>query len=244
MAPSCDLIDELLADLQKYQDKPEFEHKNDSLNDNKYTDALVQLQESDSIAFETVIAEIHKITKLPKGSLREHVDKRAAEIQAAAKEPTAEKYPEDIKRSGNNILKNGKVLKFLLQQYHKNHIGDDVAGKVLFLSYASGSSGTSNGLQPGITGDAQTGKTDGMQAVLHCIPRLWSMDTGLSDKAAFYIEFRPGQVVFSDDINWTEGLIYLLKEAMTKFQSGASWTTVMKINGKLTSVTKTIPPRV
>ncbi len=246
MPTGRELITELLALLAADNDKPELDYKYAALYENKYVDALVKMQESDPVAFETSIKEINRITKMPKGPLREHVDKRAAEIQAekAAKDLDIEEYPTSIKQAGDNILSNGKVMKFLLQQYHKNHIGDNNAGKVLFLSFVSGSSLTSSGLQPGITGDAQIGKTDAMLAVLHCLPKRWSMDTGLSDKAAFYIDFKPGQVVFSDDIIWTQGLAYMFKEAMSKFQSGARWTTVMKINGRMTSVTKDIPPLV
>lgn len=147
------------------------------------------------------------------------------------------------KKAGDNILKRGKVLKFVIKQYHKNHVGDDVAGKVLTLSYVSGSSLTSSGLQPGITGDAQTGKSDAMDASLHTLPSPWVMRTGLSDKAAAYIEFVPGQVVHSDDLKWTDGLIYMLKISMSSFQKGAEYTTVMKVGGKLKAVPLTIPPR-
>ena len=107
-------------------------------------------------------------------------------------------------------------------------MNDDVAGKVLFLSYVSGSSRTSNGLQPGITGDAQTGKSDAMDAAMHCLPTIWVMKTGLSDKAAAYINFIPGQVVHSDDLKWTEGLVYMSELAMSHFQVGVTYTTVMK----------------
>jgi ribosomal protein S3AE len=85
--------------------------------------------ESFKTKFRWTLLSFKKITKSSSRALLEHVDRRAAEIQAekAMNEPATEEYPEDIKRDGNNILKNGKVLKFLLQQYHKNHIGDDVA---------------------------------------------------------------------------------------------------------------------
>ena len=149
-----------------------------------------------------------------------------------------------VKRAGDNILRRGKVLKFVLQQYHKNHVGDAVAGKVLILSYTSGSSLTSNGIQPGISGDAQTGKSDAMDAALHILPQEWVMRTGLSDKAAAYIDFTPGQVVHSDDLKWTDGLIYMLKVSMSHFQVGAEYTTVMKVGGKLKAVPLTIPPRI
>lgn len=150
----------------------------------------------------------------------------------------------NVKKAGDNILARGKVLKFVIKQFHKNHVGDEVAGKVLTLSYLSGSSLTSNGIQPGITGDAQTGKSDAMDAALHTLPQEWVMRTGLSDKAAAYIEFVPGQVVHSDDLKWTDGLIYMLKISMSKFQTGAEYTTVMKKSGQLTAVPLKIPPRI
>lgn len=152
-------------------------------------------------------------------------------------------YPDEVVKAGDNILQRGKVLKFLLQQFHKNHVGDDVAGKVLILSYVSGSSLTGNGIQPGISGDAQTGKSDAMDAALHILPQDRVMKTGLSDKAAAYIEFEPGQVVHSDDLKWTDGLVYMLKIAMSHFQQGATYTTVMKVGGRLKAVPLTIPPR-
>jgi hypothetical protein len=159
------------------------------------------------------------------------------------KNEAADQTPSDIQNAGDNILARGQVLKFVIRQFHKNHVGDDVAGKVLTLSYLSGSSLTSNGIQPGITGDAQTGKSDAMDAALHTLPQEWVMRTGLSDKAAAYIEFVPGQVVHSDDLKWTDGLIYMLKISMSKFQVGAEYTTVMKVGGKLKAVPLKIPPR-
>lgn len=161
----------------------------------------------------------------------------------SVEEPQPEEYPERAVKAGNNILQKGKVLKFLLQQFHKNHVGDDVAGKVLILSYVSGSSLTGNGIQPGITGDAQTGKSDAMDSALHILPQQWIMKTGLSDKAAVYTHFQPGHVIHSDDLNWTDGLTQILKVAMSNFQTGSTYTTVMKEHGKHVSVSLPIQPR-
>jgi len=82
-----------------------------------------------------------------------------------------------------------------------------------------------------------------MDAALHILPQDRVMKTGLSDKAAAYIEFEPGQVVHSDDLKWTDGLVYMLKIAMSHFQQGATYTTVMKVGGRLKAVPFDDPPQ-
>lgn len=160
------------------------------------------------------------------------------------KAPSApDDFEDRIKKAGDNILKRGNILKFLLKQVHKNHVGDDVSAKVLILSYCSGQSLTSNGIQPGITGDAQTGKSSVMDAVMHILPQERLLRTGLSDKALAYLSLSSGQVVHPDDIIWTESLKMFMKLAMSHFQAGYTYTTVAKVGGKLQALPLYIPNR-
>jgi len=123
------------------------------------------------------------------------------------------------KRAANIIMERGNVLKFLLRQAQKNHIGDEDALKHLIASIASTNSQTSAGIQPELNGPKGHGKTDGVRSVFHLIPDKWKLAASVSAKSLYYHPgLLPGSIIFSDDVQWSEDLITTVKRSMGSFQ--------------------------
>ena len=125
----------------------------------------------------------------------------------------------DIETKAKIIAEKGDVVKFLVNQAHKNHKGDTNAIKILYASIASTNSGTSAGIQPGINGDPGSGKTDAAKAVAHTIPSEWKLVATLTAMAIYYANVRPGIIISSDDVDWSGGLIGTMKRSMGDFQN-------------------------
>ncbi len=148
--------------------------------------------------------------------------RKEVQEQEALIENAKEKAPdidERIKRVGDNILKNGDVVKLLVRQAQRNHKGDTDVIKHLLASVASTNSTTSSGIQPGITGEKGGGKTDCARAVFHLIPEDWKLDASVTAKIPFYLPMKDGLIIFSDDVEWSPELIHTLKRAMGRFQT-------------------------
>ncbi|MFA7164633.1 MAG: hypothetical protein WC124_02135 [Desulfoplanes sp.] len=124
-----------------------------------------------------------------------------------------------IKKAGENILRQGDIIKFLTKQAQKNHMGDADVIKHLLASIASTNSLTSSGIQPGITGERGGGKTDCARAVFHLISDDWKLDASVTAKIPFYLPMKDGIIIFSDDVEWSPELIHTLKRAMGRFQT-------------------------
>lgn len=124
-----------------------------------------------------------------------------------------------VKKAGENILRQGNIIRFLTKRAQKNHMGDSDVIKHLLASIASTNSLTSSGIQPGITGEKGGGKTDCARAVFHLIPDDWKLDASVTAKIPFYLPMKDGIIIFSDDVEWSPELIHTLKRAMGRFQT-------------------------
>jgi len=134
----------------------------------------------------------------------------------ATEEPAIEPR---VKQAAENIMKHGDVLKFLVRQAQRNHVGDTDILKHLFASVACTNSLTSAGIQPELNGEKGHGKTDAVKAVFHCVPAKWKLSASVSAKALYYYkDLRPGTILFSDDIQWSEDLISTVKRSTGNFQ--------------------------
>lgn len=160
--------------------------------------------------------------------------------------------PEDCKLSeGSNgttskstadiIMGRGNVLKFLVRQAQKNHIGDTDIIKHLLASIACTNSLTSAGIQPELNGPKGHGKTDAVKAVFHMIPDDWKLSASISAKALYYHKnLRPGSVIFSDDVQWSEDLISTVKRSMGSFQEPQTHFT---LDAQRNPLPHAMPPR-
>jgi hypothetical protein len=124
-----------------------------------------------------------------------------------------------VEKIAKNIMERGNVLKFLVQQAQRNHIGDTDVIKHLIASIASTNSLTSKGIQPELNGEKGYGKTDAVKAVFHLVPPDWGLAASISAKALYYYEnLKTGSIIFSDDVEWSDDLIATVKRSMGNFQ--------------------------
>ena len=153
-----------------------------------------------------------------------------------------EKYPPEIIEKAKQIMKDDKVVDFLMEQYHKNHRGDPLIGMGWFCSFASGQSLTSNGIQPAAhSEDPGMGKTDSAKAAFHCIHTRRDLETSVSAMSLYRDkDLKPGDIISSDDVEWTTGLTSTVKRAMSNFQS-LTYHTTLDNNNELAKYS--LPPR-
>lgn len=151
-------------------------------------------------------------------------------------------YSDDVMKRAGRILERGQPLSFLMEQYHKNHRGDGTMGRGWFCSFASGQSLTSNGIQPAAhSEDPGMGKTDSGKAAFHCIHTRADLETSVSAMSLYRDKtLRPGDIVFSDDVEWSRALASTVKRSMSNFQRETNHKTLDKDN-ELQSYS--LPPR-
>jgi len=167
--------------------------------------------------------------------LKEHAD----EIDKWLEDPENSKLA--IKKAANIILERGDVLKFLVNQAQKNHIGDTDVIKHLLASIACTNSLTSAGIQPELNGEKGHGKTDAVKAVFHLVPDKFKLSASISAKALYYYQDLPaGAIIFSDDVQWSEDLISTVKRSMGNFQEPQKHFTLDKNRNPLPHI---MPPR-
>jgi hypothetical protein len=225
---------ELRADKQKILD-PAFLHK------------LLRLS---PLEREALIGEIKEEGLLLRGvrtsTIYNQIEKLSATLQSP-KHDEGVKVDIDpgVKEKALAIATRGDSLKYLVWQGQRNHLGDISYQKVLIGSIASSASLTSNGIQPGGTGDKGSGKSDACVAVYHLVPEDRRLDGSLSPMSLFYLQekglLQAGMVLFSDDVEY-EGITPIYKRSTARFQHGITHFTVSSGKNREALELK-IPPR-
>ena len=197
------------------------------LKDRDVLAALLTLRENDPIEFELFISE----TKIKSGVIKAALSEAKRQRDDAAAED-GNVYPVRIVDSAKKVLEYGDTIAFLMKQYHRNHRGDETMGKGWFCSFASGQSLTSNGIQPTAhSDDPGMGKTDSGKAAFHCIHTRGELETSVSAMSLYRDKtLRPGDIIFSDDVEWSTALTSTVKRAMSNFQRKTHHTTLDKDN--------------
>lgn len=211
------------------------------LDDPKVISALRLTYDENRIFFEAFLKEI-RVNKAMKATLLARIlPGEPEEPDKTADEGEAE-YPEEITEKARDILETGDPLAFLMEQYHKNHRGDGTIGEGWFCSFASGQSLTSNGIQPTAhSDDPGMGKTDSGKAAFHCIHTRRDLETSVSAMSLYRDKsLQPGDIIFSDDVEWSTALTSTVKRAMSNFQRETHHTTLDK-NNELQKYS--LPPR-
>lgn len=145
------------------------------------------------------------------------------------------------KRAADIITERGNVLKFLVNQAQRNHIGDTDVVKHLLASIACTNSLTSAGIQPELNGEKGHGKTDAVKAVFHLIPEKFKLAASVSAKSLYYHQgLLAGSIIFSDDVQWSEDLISTVKRSMGSFQEPQTHFT---LDANRNPLPHTMPPR-
>lgn len=182
----------------------------------------------------TLLSSMNKATKA-----REKSDRDKEEF-LVPKEPM-EIIPDHIIDAANEIIYTGDPVKYIMDTHASMHVGDDALATTLLISIGIQSVRNSDGIQPKLAGNSGKGKTHCCKAMIHLVPEKYKFNTTLSDKAIYYIEIPDGAIVFSDDINLSEGLEGLIKRSTSNFQEGSDYTTVDRNRNPLHL---TIPPRI
>jgi len=116
------------------------------------------------------------------------------------------------------VLRTGDPLAFLLDVFHREHVGDQVVAECLALSVASQSVTNTQGLHVAISGNSGKGKTHACRAMLALLPEQFRLKGTVSDKALYYHPLQPGTVLLFDDVTLSEDLQEVLKSATANFR--------------------------
>lgn len=143
-------------------------------------------------------------------------------------------------RMAEHILRRGEPIKYILQTVAKKHIGDENTEEAMCVSIAGQCCINTAGIQIVVNGESGSGKSDGTKKHLHLVPKRWKRSTSLSAKALYYMELKPGTVIFSDDTNMDQELGEVFKQSTTNYQEYTIRTSVKDQEKHTIS----IPPRI
>lgn len=167
---------------------------------------------------------------------------RKREKSNETKEPEA---PKHISEKTEEILEKGNPIPYIMQEFHRNHIGDEITGKTILAAVGTQSVLNSSGIQPKLSAGTGKGKSHAVSAILHMVPRKYLLETSLSGKALFHSDdLKPGTIIFSDDVEPDDDLQEVIKRSSTNFQKTTNHRISVKEGGEWTTKTKSIPPRI
>ena len=127
--------------------------------------------------------------------------------------------PAEIRECAMKILRDGDPIAFLLDTFHREHVGDRTVAECLIMSVASQSVENTNGLHVAISGNSGKGKTHACTTMLTLIPETFRLTGTVSDKALYYHDsLRPGTVFLFDDVSLSDDMQELLKSATAGFR--------------------------
>jgi hypothetical protein len=163
----------------------------------------------------------------------------------AEKMQEQEAVQDNIKLKATEILERGNPIQYILDTYHKIHVGDEITGKATLAGIGSQSVKNSSGIQPKVSGKSGKGKSHAEKTILHLTPREYIIESSLSDMAVYHLDLKPGTIIFSDDTEVSEGLQGVIKRATTNYQIQTIHTiSVKKEGGAWGAMQLTIPPRI
>lgn len=152
--------------------------------------------------------------------------------------------PEEEKEAARlkaiDILKNGDPIKYIRETIEEHHVGDEKTEECICVSIAGQSCLNTDGIQTAVNGDSGSGKSHLMKIHLHLVPNKYKEVTSLSPKAAYYMNLKPGTIIFSDDTTPSEEMEEVIKRATTNYQEYTKHTIVR--DGK--PETFMVPPRI
>jgi hypothetical protein len=147
---------------------------------------------------------------------------------------------ESATRKAKDIMKSGNPIEFIAGVVRQYHIGDDNTEEGLSVSIASQSCLNSSGIQIALNGESGSGKSHIVKTHLRFVPAKYRVSSGLSPKAAYYMNLKEGMVVFYDDVSMSLEMEEIIKRATTNYQECTEYNTVYNGTGKKLI----IPPRI
>ncbi len=141
--------------------------------------------------------------------------------------PAAQPVTGEQRQQALSLLQNGDPLSFLLNTFHRDHVGDRIVAECLIMSVASQSVANTRGLHVAISGNSGKGKTHACNSMLSLLPPQYRMKGTVSNKALYYHDqLRPGSVLLFDDVSLSEDLQEILKAATANFREPIEHRTV------------------
>jgi len=142
--------------------------------------------------------------------------------------PTAPPSEQDpgVRAKAEEILETGDPIRYFLDCFGEDHVGDTTLARCLVMSIASQTVRNAKGLHVYVTGESGKGKSSGMTAMLRQVPEEYRLAERMSNKALYYSsDINPGTVLL-DDIALSEELQEVLKESTSKFTEPVRMRTV------------------
>jgi len=140
-----------------------------------------------------------------------------------------------------DILENGDPIKFIMDEFHRHHVGDDEYGRLLVLAIASQHVMNTHGIHLTPSGASGKGKSHAGKTILHLLPHEYWIESSLSAMALYYMDLDAKIIIFSDDTNISEDLMSTIRRCITNFTTPISHQTV---DGNRKGTTLTIPERI
>ncbi|TAJ43872.1 hypothetical protein [Methanofollis fontis] len=125
------------------------------------------------------------------------------------------------------ILTAGDPLRFLLDTFNREHVGDRIVAECLVMSLASQSVENTSGLHVSVSGTSGKGKSHACTTMLRQVPPAYRMAGSVSNKALYYHDdLRAGTVFLFDDVSLSDDLQEVLKAATANFREQIEHRTV------------------
>lgn len=159
---------------------------------------------------------------------RQGVQQQEENLKKAPSVEEEEGITDEIKAKAIDILTNGKPVEYFLDTFNKLHVGDRDLGQILLYCTGSQLNKTSNGLHPKLSGESGMGKSDAVEAFLHCMPKCAYLKTSLSSKSIFYHDIKPGTLIFLDDYKQNDDLDAIIKQTSSRFHDPYEHRTIDK----------------
>ncbi|MGZ4852636.1 MAG: hypothetical protein ACXV3D_05550 [Halobacteriota archaeon] len=141
-----------------------------------------------------------------------------------------------------DLFQDNRLIKLVVKNVQKFHVGDLNVTELLMLSVVSVSVKNTSGIQPKLSGESGMGKTHSTRTMLHLMPPQIYRAASFSSKALFYDKtLRPKMVIFSDDVNLAPEVEDTVRAAMTNWESPTEHKT---LDSNRNSVTVSLPPRI
>ncbi|TAJ44994.1 hypothetical protein [Methanofollis fontis] len=133
----------------------------------------------------------------------------------------------EVREWAMEILTAGDPLRFLLDAFNREHVGDRIVAECLVMSLASQSVENTNGLHVSVSGTSGKGKSHACTTMLKQVPEGYRMAGSVSNKALYYHEeLRAGTVFLFDDVSLSDDLQEVLKAATANFRQRIEHRTV------------------
>jgi len=160
-------------------------------------------------------------------AMHEPREKREEETPEDVPEEAAVAEPLPLREKALAILTNGDPLRFLLDTFNREHVGDRTVAACLAMSLAAGSVENTNGLHVSVSGNSGKGKSHACATMLKQVPAAYRLAGTVSNKALYYTEgLRAGTVFLFDDVSLSDDLQEVLKSATANFREGIEHRTL------------------